>query len=147
MRQYFETIIDAQTGAVTKRPYTAEETAAHEAGYKSSLLAGLADYRWKRETGGMIYGDHLVATDPVSQTKIIGALLGAQMEPSATINWKMADGTFVELAASDVAALATAMRAHVQACFDREAELRDLINATDDIDALEAIDITVGWPT
>jgi hypothetical protein len=39
-----------------------------------------------------------------------------------------------------VIAIAQAVRAHVQACFDREADLRDAI------DAGEAPDIDTGWP-
>jgi hypothetical protein len=63
-----------------------------------------------------------VATDAVSQTKYIGAVVGAQVDPNAVINWKMAGGTFVTLDAQAI--MAMAVRAHVQACFDREAELK-----------------------
>ncbi len=60
-----------------------------------------------------------VATDAVSQTKYIGAVVGAQIDPDTVINWKMADGTFVTLDAQAITAVAMAVRAHVQACFDR----------------------------
>jgi hypothetical protein len=65
-----------------------------------------------------------VATDAVSQTKYIGAVVGAQIDPNAVINWKMADGTFVTLDAQAITAVAMAVRAHVQACFNREAVLK-----------------------
>jgi hypothetical protein len=57
----------------------------------------------------------------VSQTKYIGAVVGAQIDPLAVINWKMADGAFVTLDAQAITAFAMAVRRHVQACFDREA--------------------------
>ena len=65
-----------------------------------------------------------VATDAVSQTKYIGAVVGAQIDPDAVINCKMADGTFVTLDAQAITAVAMVVRVHVQACFDREAELK-----------------------
>ncbi len=61
-----------------------------------------------------------VATDAVSQTKYIGAVVGAQIDPNAVINWKMADGTFVE----------------------KKVE----IEATVTVVELAAVDLSTGWP-
>jgi hypothetical protein len=84
---------------------------------------------WEKETGGTTFDGMPIATDAVSQTKYIGAVVGAQIEPNAVINWKMADGTFVPLDAQAIPAVAMAVRADVQACFEREAVLKAQIEA------------------
>lgn len=114
---------------------------------KHAKKAALAATRWDHETSGLTFDGHIIATDVVSQTKIIGAVVGVQLDPTATLNWKTAEGDFIPLSASSIIAIGQAMRAHVQACVDREAALVSVINAAADEAALDAIDITVGWPT
>jgi hypothetical protein len=81
-----------------------------------------------------------IATDDVSQARITGAALAALADPAAEIRWKLPDGRFVHLAAAEVLAIAGALRAHVQACFDREAELQAALAAGAPLDA------ETGWP-
>lgn len=147
MRQYFETIIDAKTGEKTKRPYTAEETAAHEARFKPQKLAGLGAIRWQHQTKGLTFDGHTIQTDPASQSAVMANAMAASIDPDATFAWKTADGRFITLTAADMGAIARAVHAHVQACFAHEASLSASIEAATTVDDLEAIDITVGWPT
>ena len=81
-----------------------------------------------------------VATDDISQQRITGAALAVQIDPTTTVNWKMPDGTFTTLTSTQIIAIAQAVRAHIQACFDREAELLNAL-ATD-----QPYDLTTGWP-
>lgn len=81
-----------------------------------------------------------VQTDDLSQQRIVGVALAATVDPTTAVRWKVADGSFVTLDAPTIIAIAQAVRAHVQACFDREAELLDLIAAG------ETPDIDTGWP-
>ncbi|MCA3573502.1 MAG: DUF4376 domain-containing protein [Aestuariivirga sp.] len=113
---------------------------------RARKLAELASLRWEKETGGTTFNGMPVATDAVSQTKYIGAVVGAQIDPNAIINWKMADGTFVTLDAQAITALAMAVRAHVQACFDREAGLKAQIEAAITAEGIAAVDLNAGWP-
>jgi hypothetical protein len=113
---------------------------------RAAKLADLAGIRWEKETGGTLFNGMPVATDAVSQTKYIGAVVGAQIDPNAVINWKMADGMFVTFDAQAITAVAMAVRAHVQACFDREAELKAQIEAAATADEVSTIDIGAGWP-
>lgn len=113
---------------------------------RARKLAELAGLRWEKETGGTVFNGMPVATDAVSQTKYIGAVVGAQIDPDAVINWKMADGTFVTLDAQAITAVAMAVRAHVQACFDNEAELKAQIEAATTADQISAVNIGTGWP-
>ena len=113
---------------------------------RTRKLAELAALRWEKETSGTLFNGMPVATDAVSQTKYIGAVVGAQIDPNAVINWKMADGTFVTLDAAAITAVAMAVRAHVQACFDNEAELKAQIEAASTADEIVAVDLNAGWP-
>jgi hypothetical protein len=114
---------------------------------KAQKIAKLANVRWQKETGGMSFNGMPLSTDVVSQTKYIGALVGVQIDPLTTLNWKLSDGTFVTLDAAAITAVAMAVRAHIQACFDNEATIRATIEIADDQEELDLIDINVGWPT
>jgi hypothetical protein len=69
---------------------------------RAEALGTEVGIRWERETGGTLFNGMPIATDAVSQTKYIGAVVGAQIDPNAVINWKMADGTFVPLDAQAI---------------------------------------------
>ena len=82
-----------------------------------------------------------VATDRDSQALITGAALAAMLDSAYVCRWKTPSG-FVELTAEQIIAVAQAVRAHVQACFDREAELLTEIDAG----TLTPEMIETGWP-
>lgn len=134
----FEALMDDDWVICTALPTLGEK--------RQTKLADLAAVRWEHENGGTTFNGALVATDGNSQTKYIGAVVAAQIEPTTVISWKMLDGSFVELNATAIVELAMAVRGHVQACFDRERELRALIEAAQTFAELEAVDITSGWP-
>lgn len=113
---------------------------------KEIKLSSLANIRWAKETGGTTFNGMPLATDLTSQTKYVGAVVAAQISPLMTLKWKLSNGTFVDLDAAAITQVAMAVRAHIQACFDKEAELQALIEAAVDQTELDAIDITVGWP-
>jgi hypothetical protein len=113
---------------------------------RARKLAELAGLCWEKETGGNTYNGMPGSTNAVSQTKYIGAVVGVQIDLNAVINWKIADGTFVALDAQAITAVAMAVRAHVQACFDREAVLKAEIEAATMADGIAALDLNTGWP-
>ncbi len=94
----------------------------------------LAEARWRAETGGV----DGIRTDRESQALITGAALKAMQDETYSCKWKT-EGGFTELTAPQILAIADAVRTHVQACFDREAELLALVDAAEDVAALEAI--------
>ena len=81
-----------------------------------------------------------ISTDDTSQQRITGAALAATVDPSTTVRWKLPDDSFVTLDSTQVIAIAQAVRTHIQACFDREAELLDALNAG------QSYDLDAGWP-
>jgi hypothetical protein len=104
----------------------------------------LADKRWRVETGGIVVGEAVVATDRDTQSKLTAARIVAKEDANYTVQWKMPSG-FVTLTAAQIIAMADAVRAHVQSAFDREAALSADISAATTHDALAAVDISSGW--
>ena len=101
----------------------------------------IASRRYDAETAGIeLLGMH-IDTGRDSQALITGATVQAMLDPSYALRWKTPAG-FVDLTAEQIIGVATAARAHVQAAFNREAEL---------LVALEAGTFTQemldqGWP-
>lgn len=89
---------------------------AEEAAFaREQLAAFLPAYRYQRENAGITVGGVLVQTDLGSRTNLLEAKgLGT------SIKWKTPNG-FVTLRAEQIAAIASAVGAHRQKCFDAEA--------------------------
>lgn len=82
----------------------------------------IATERYNREGVGITVDGSVFDTTRDGQALIAGAAVSAILDPTYTCNWKTGSG-FVELTASQLIGIATAVRAHVQACFDRELTL------------------------
>ena len=110
---------------------TKEETEAHLnpkipfSTAKENKYTEIAAARYNEEIAGI----NGIRTDRESQGLITGAALKAIQDSTYTCKWKGIDG-FVELTAPQIIAVADSVRAHVQGCFDHEAELLPLIEAT-----------------
>lgn len=115
------------------------------AALKVERKAALAERRWQAETGGAVVAGIPVATDVRSQSVITGASVAAMLDENYSVQWKTSAG-FVTLNREMVIGLAQGVRQHVQACFDREAELVEAIEAATTTTALAEIDINTGWP-
>jgi hypothetical protein len=105
---------------------------------KTAKLAEIAAARYTEETSGVEVNGATVKTDRESQALITGAALAATQDPTYTCNWKTEQG-FVTLTAEQIIAVAQAVRAHVQAAFDKEAAKMALIEAAETIEAVQAI--------
>lgn len=101
----------------------------------------IAARRWQAETSGMNINGLVVDTDDRSKLLINGAALEATFDPAYTMQWKTSAG-FVELTGAQVIGIARAVRAHVQTCFDREAELLAALEAGTLTDEM----LGQGWP-
>ena len=105
---------------------------------KEAKKAEIAQARYNAEIAGVTINGVSIKTDRESQGLITGAALQALQDNTYTCRWKGVGG-FVELTAPQILAIADAVRAHVQACFDREAELLPLIEAATTEAELNAI--------
>jgi hypothetical protein len=113
---------------------------------KAAHKAVATDLRWQKETAGILIGGMLVATDDRSKTLILGKRAKARENPDMTFRWKTAGGAWVELTGAQIIAIADAVADHVQACFDREGDLHDAIDAAETAQAVLSVDINTGWP-
>lgn len=101
---------------------------------KEDKKASIAQARYEAEIAGV----DGIKTDRESQALITGAGLKAMQDSTYVCRWKSESG-FIELNATQIIAVADAVRAHVQSCFDHEAELLPLIEAATTEAELEAI--------
>lgn len=105
---------------------------------KEAKYAEIADSRWRAETGGITLNGVDVATDRESQALLTAAVLKAQDDPNYMVNWKARNGWF-QLDAATLIAIADAVRAHVQSCFDKEKLLYEQVDAATTEAELEAV--------
>lgn len=103
--------------------------------------AVIAARRWLAETAGITINGMHVETDDRSKLLINGAALEATIDPGYVMQWKAGVG-FVQLTGAQVIGIARAVRAHVQACFDREAVLLAELEAGTLTDEM----LEQGWP-
>ena len=96
---------------------------------KEAKKAEITQARYNAEIAGVTINGVLIKTDRETQAVLTAACLQAYIDSGYSLNWKTGDGTFVSLPAEKIMAFGTAVRAHVQGCFDREAELLPLIEA------------------
>lgn len=114
---------------------------------RAAKRAEVTALRYTLETGGTVVDGVPVDTSRESQSLITGAALAASLDPAYTVRWKCADGVFREFDAPTVTALATAVRSHVQACFNAEAAHHTALDALDNAESLAGYDCTAGWAT
>jgi len=97
--------------------------------------------RYKREATGVTVDDLQIETTRDSQALIASTGLSAVLDPEYRCNFKTVTG-FVEIGSAQIIAIAKAVRAHVQACFDRDLTLLRVIEAGAFHDDM----LSQGWP-
>lgn len=113
---------------------------------KASLREQVTDLRWQHETGGItLSGGIQIATGTEDQNRITSVIANAQLAGVTTVDFKSSTG-WVTLTLAEVQGIAAAIAVHVQACFSAERAHHEAIEALASIEALQAYDITAGWP-
>lgn len=141
-----------EPAAVDTRYYTTVETLPGQYAQtpvdieiaRKAKLDELAGLRFNKETGGSAQlGD--IRTDRESQALLTGAALAASLDPDYTVDWKGEAG-WTTLNAVQLLGAAQAVRGHVQACFSNERAHATAIALLDTVEAIEAYDLSSGWP-
>ncbi|THF26512.1 DUF4376 domain-containing protein [Pseudomonas atacamensis] len=101
----------------------------------------VAQERFAREATGVSVDGLQIETTRDSQALIASTGLSAVLDPEYRCNFKTVGG-FVEIGAAQIIAIAKAVRAHVQACFDRELTLLRAIEAGEYHEDM----LSQGWP-
>jgi len=122
-------------------PWSDEEIEAAKAERREEGARLIADRRWQAEVAGITVNGMAVATDRDSQALITGATVQALLDPNYSLRWKTVAG-FVDLTAEQIIGVATDVRAHVQASFNREAELLEALEAGTFTESM----LEEGWP-
>lgn len=137
-QHYGAPVIEVTDGRATATypvlDYSPEEAAGILEATKDRKRSEIANARFVAETAGI----NGIKTDRESQALITGAALKAMQDSTYSCRWKGVGG-FVELTAPQILAIADAVRAHVQSCFDHESELVALVDAAETVEAVEAI--------
>ena len=120
---------------------TAAEKAARDEEVTAQWADQIAARRFQEETGGVTVEGVQINTDRDSQSLLTGAAFAASLDPGYHIKWKAATG-FVDLTGEQILGIASQVRAFVQACFNREAEL---LGAVAD-GSITAQMLEEGWP-
>lgn len=102
-------------------------------------LLEIAAWRYLEETKGVYINGNLISTTRDSQASLTATFTSMKEGFISTVNWKMADGTFVTLSLSDITAIAQAVVSHVQSCFDREANYITMVNNASTIEEVKNI--------
>jgi hypothetical protein len=101
----------------------------------------IAEERFRREGAGIVVGGIAIDTSRDSQSLIAGMAVSAMLDPAYHCSYKAVAG-FVELTCAQILGIATAVRSHVQACFDREKALSEAVTAGTYTDEM----LKDGWP-
>ncbi|MBK3446372.1 DUF4376 domain-containing protein [Pseudomonas lactis] len=120
---------------------TAGEKAARDEEVTAQWADQIAARRFQVETGGVTVEGVQINTDRDSQSLLTGAAFAASLDPGYHIKWKAATG-FVDLTGEQILGIASQVRAFVQACFNREAELLGAV--ADGLITAEMLE--EGWP-
>lgn len=110
----------------------------------SKALKALADRRWWKSQTFAYDGVNKAPADS-ALSAVTGFVVAAQiMPPEGPTTWKLAAGELRQWTFEQVVAYGIAIRNHIQACFDREAELTAEILAAEDP---SSVDTSQGWPS
>lgn len=113
---------------------------------KEAKKADIAHMRWQAEVGGMDFDNLRIPTDRETQA-IVDRIVKAYQDKDldGPVKFKLPQG-FFDLTESHLKAIKRAGAQHIQACFRKEADLCEAVEAAADEAELKAIDITTGWP-
>lgn len=114
-----------------------------DSGSKELKWAQIKQARAKEEYAGFTWNSTIFDSDVISQNRITGAVMLAQMAIAGgqpySIEWTLKDNTVRTLTAQDMLAVGTALGAHVQTQFSKGQALRAQIEAATTQAEVEAI--------
>ena len=134
--------VDVSANTIT-RTYTANPLPLVDA--KAAALSAIANKRWEVEVSHPTFD-----TSREAQAQINKAWMAVQIDPNRVFNYKAKDGSWQQFDKAQIEAIAGAISAWVEDCFDREKDLADAVNAATSIADLESIltnDLPTGWPS
>lgn len=103
--------------------------------------------RWEQETKGIEFNGMFLRTDSVSQNRVSQLVTTVQADNTAdNFDFEKQEGEWIVVTRNEALAIGKAVSTHVQKCFSNCKTLHDLISAAETVDAINSVDISVGWP-
>lgn len=102
----------------------------------------IKNIRDAKEFGGFAWNNLTFDSDAQSQQRIMGAVQLAQLDPSYTVTWTLANNTTTNLSNRDILALGAALGAYITELYTISQNLRTQIDQTT---TKEQLDLIV-WP-
>lgn len=113
---------------------------------KTQRLADLAALRYAKETGGITLNGVRIETDEKARINLSGAVSRAMLRPESSVNWKISSLVWVPIAAEQIIEIGLAVSGFIENCFTCEMNHALAINALETAEAVQAYDVTTGWP-
>ncbi len=108
---------------------------------KEFFALKIAAHRYDREVSGTQWKGLRIDTAREARTALAELALAAMQDHSFCCCWKTSDG-FIQVDQESSLSISKTVRSHVQACFDREAELLAHLEAGTFIESM----LSEGWP-
>jgi hypothetical protein len=143
--EYFETYTDPRKWAarinLLERDYAGALKSLAEVKRLENPFLRLADYRWRKETGGIeLYDGVLVSTTRDTQTQISKTLTAISLNMvNLPIQWKTAAG-WLSLDIDQFMLMAKKITIHVDACFRAERAVSLKIGKINELDVISSFD-------
>lgn len=113
---------------------------------KAAAIEAVADLRKAAIRDRFSFNGMAMKLDPDTENALSKAYAAlSRRAADTTIDWEVSRGVFVSLDLATIGAISDAAFAHVQAAFTNAKNLTVAINAAQDLDALDAIDLNAGW--
>ena len=91
------------------------------------------------EFGTFTWDSYTFQCDEVSQQRLQGAVLRAQIDPEQSVDWTLADNTAQTFTATEIKQVGLALAAHVDSCHVKARQVRAQIEAAANETELDAI--------
>lgn len=142
-RPMFVKYADSEDATITVAAQIRTYEAARLANARTERQDELAANRYELEVAGITVDGAEIDTSRASQSMLAGASISSDRDDTKTFDWKGADG-WVSLDKAQLAAIVFALGDHIEELFSTERVASDLIDAATTVNAVLAVDITLG---
>lgn len=112
---------------------------------RTAKLAAVQAKKCAVRDGGFIVDAVRFDSDDTAQIAYMSLAMELMSNPSYTTSWKASGNLWVTMDAAGFAKVRTGIKAHIEACFAKQAQLDYLIQNAASVEELDAIDIEAGW--
>lgn len=112
---------------------------------RSAKLAAVQAKKCAVRDGGFFVDGVRFDSDAAAQIAYMSLAFELMGNPSYSTSWKASGNLWVTMDASGFAKVRSGVKAHVEACYARQAQLDYLIQNAASVEELDAIDISTGW--